>query len=190
MTQNYTGMRKGISLVEMMITIILFAALATISLKYTKNFFDTGLAAQKARIAALMEQGTQLAGAYDAFFAQEGHAPILLTDLNDSNVSILTKIPTTITELSTTGWDLNTTTGFGSGKAIHIALDGNTSADDDNVYCAIFNHEFNKSIELNVTNSTYTPGTAQTMYDSGFRQFCYSDTGAVGDKLHIYIVKP
>ncbi|MDQ1298907.1 MAG: hypothetical protein QG558_1446, partial [Campylobacterota bacterium] len=48
MTHTYTGMRKGISLVEMMITIILFAALATISLKYTKNFFDTGLAAQKA----------------------------------------------------------------------------------------------------------------------------------------------
>jgi prepilin-type N-terminal cleavage/methylation domain-containing protein len=189
MSQTYTVKRKGISLVEMMITIILFAALATITLKYTKNFFDTGLASQKARVAALMEQATQLSGAYDAFFVQEGHAPLLLTDLNDTNVSILTKVPTTITEMSTTGWELNTSTGFGSGKALQFTLDGNTSADDDNQYCAIFNHEYNKSIELNVTNSTYTPGAAQGFYDAGFRQFCFG-AGAAGDKLRIYIVKP
>jgi prepilin-type N-terminal cleavage/methylation domain-containing protein len=190
MSHPHNNSRKGISLVEMMITIILFAALATIALKYTKNFFDTGLASQKARIAALMEQGTQLSGAYDVFIAQEGHAPVLLSDLNDSNISINTKLPPIMTELSTRYWELNTTTGIGSGKAIQFTLDGNTSADDDNVYCAIFNHEFNKSIEFNVTNTTYTPGTAQTMYDSGFRQFCFSDTGTVGDTLRIYIVKP
>jgi len=190
MSFAYTSQRKGISLVEMMITIILFAALATIALKYTKNFFNSGLGAQKARIAAVMSQGEQLMGAYDMFIAQEGHAPLLLTDLNDSNVSILTKLPTTITELSTTGWELNTTTGFGSGKAIQLTLDGNVTADDDNVYCAIFNHEFNKSIELNVTNSTYVPPVASTMYSAGFRQFCFGDTAAVGSKLRIYIVKP
>jgi Tfp pilus assembly protein PilE len=189
MSHVYSDQRKGISLVEMMITIILFAALATISLKYTKNFFDSGLAAQKARIAAVMSQAEQLAGAYDMFIAQEGHPPILLTDLNDSNVSIMTKLPTTITEMSVTGWELNTSTGFGSGKALQYTLDGNTSADDDNIYCAIFNHEFNKSIELNVTNNTYTPGTAQSFYDQGFRQFCFG-AGAAGDKLRIYIVKP
>jgi prepilin-type N-terminal cleavage/methylation domain-containing protein len=190
MSHSYNAKRKGISLVEMMITIILFAALATIALKYIKNFFDTGLTSQKARIAALMEQGTQLSGAYDVFMAQEGHAPILLSDLNDSNVSIFTKLPPIMTELSTKYWELNTTTGIGTGRALQFTLDGNTSADDDNVYCAIFNHEFNKSIEFNVTNITYTPGTAATMYNSGFRSFCFSETGAVGDRLRIYIVKP
>jgi len=52
MTQNYTGMRKGISLVEMMIAIILFAALSTIGLKYYKNYINTDLQAMKARNAA------------------------------------------------------------------------------------------------------------------------------------------
>jgi prepilin-type N-terminal cleavage/methylation domain-containing protein len=189
MSHLYNGNRKGISLVEMMITIILFAALATITLKYTKNFFDTGLASQKTRIAALMEQATQLSGAYDVFVAQEGHAPVLLTDLNETNVSIFTKLPPIMTELSTKEWELNTTTGFGSGKAIQFTLDGNTSADDDNQYCAIFNHEFNKSIELNATNSSYTPGTAAGFYTNGFRQFCFGN-GAAGDVLRIYIVKP
>lgn len=190
MTHTYTGMRKGISLVEMMITIILFAALATISLKYTKNFFDTGLAAQKARIAAVMEQGIQLDGAYDVFIAQEGYAPTLLTDLNDTNVSILTKLPPIVTELSTKYWELNTTTGFGTGKALQFTLDGNKSANDDNVYCAIFNHEFNKSIEMNVTNETYVPDTAANWYAKGFRQFCFSETAVAGARLRIYIVKP
>lgn len=187
MSHPYNKKRKGISLVEMMITIILFAALATITLKYTKNFFDTSLASMKARVAAAMEQATQLSGAYDVYIAQEGKPPSLLTDLNDSNISILTKTPTIITEMSVTGWELNTTTGFGSGKAIQLTLDGNKTADDDNQYCAIFNHEFNKSIEFNVTNSTYPGSSAQSMYERGLREFCFN-TGT--NVLRIYIVKP
>ena len=195
MTQTYTGNRKGISLVEMMITVILFAVLSTIGLKYYRNYFDTALSSQKARIAALMDQGTQLANAYDVYTAQEGTAPLAITDLNSSTAKILTKLPDIMTELSTARWDLNRTTGFGSGIAFHMYLDLNgtsyaTSGTDD-MYCAIFNREFNSSITLDANNTTVimTPAAHIT---AGHSSFCSEATGnaAGSTKLDIWVMKP
>ena len=68
--KQYTGMRKGISLVEMIIAVILFATLAGISVKYYKNFFNTELTAKKARVAALLDQAAQMSNAYDAYLGE------------------------------------------------------------------------------------------------------------------------
>ncbi|MDP3119541.1 MAG: type II secretion system protein [Sulfuricurvum sp.] len=187
MTQNYTGMRKGISLVEMMIAIILFAALATIGLKYTKNYINTDLQAMKARVAAAMEQGTQLTQAYKLYTTQYG-APATIYDLNATLTPVLTAIPATITEMSLLGWDLNTTTGVGSGYGFHMKLDGNTTSIQATQYCAIWNREFNSSVELNVSGTEdYGTITAPTHVASTAVSYCY---GNPTDGYDILVVMP
>ncbi|MDP3119542.1 MAG: prepilin-type N-terminal cleavage/methylation domain-containing protein [Sulfuricurvum sp.] len=152
MTQAYTGMRKGISLVEMMIAIILFAALATVGLKYTKNYINTDLQAMKARVAAAMDQGSQLTQAYKLYTTQYG-TPTSINDFNATETKVMTDLPAIITEMSTLGWDLNTSTGVGSGYAFTMKLDGNTTALQPAQYCQIWNKEFNSSVELNVSGT-------------------------------------
>ena len=176
MTQNYTGMRKGISLVEMMIAIILFAALATIGLKYTKNYINTELQAMKARVAAAMDQGTQLTQAYKLYTTQYG-APTAIGDFNATATQVLTATPDRITEMSLLGWDLNTSTGVGSGKAFHMILDANTSATSNAQYCQIWNHEFNSSVELNVSG-TEDAGTitAPNFVSPTSLSYCYGNS--------------
>ena len=175
MTQSYTGMTKGISLVEMIIAIILFAALATIGLKYTKNYINTDLQAMKARVAAAMEQGTQLTQAYKLYTTQYG-APTTINDFNATATPVLTGLPAAITEMSLLGWDLNITTGVGSGNGFHMKLDGNTTATQSTQYCAIWNHEFNSSVELNVSGTeSYGTITAPTHVPSTAVSYCYGD---------------
>jgi Tfp pilus assembly protein PilE len=91
MKKPYKGMRKGISLVEMTIAVILFGLLSTIAMLYYKSLFNIDLTSKKARVAALMDQAYQLSGAYDVFVAQQGVSPSLsdLTEFNASNVLIL-----------------------------------------------------------------------------------------------------
>ena len=185
MTQNYTGMRKGISLVEMMIAIILFAALSTVGLKYYKNYINTDIQAMKARVAAAMEQGTQLMSAYKLYTTQYG-ALTAITDLNASTTKILTDIPAKITEMSTAGWTYTVDT---NGTGIHtfsMVLDANTSLTSDEQYCAIWNKEYNTSVELNVTNaqSFGTFAGLRTVYPS----FCADDGAGAGHT--IYIIAP
>ncbi len=179
MTQNYTGMRKGISLVEMMIAIILFAALATVGLKYTKNYINTDLQAMKARVAAAMDQGSQLTQAYKLYTTQYG-APTSINDLNATATPVLTSLPATITEMSALGWDLNTSTGIGSGYGFHMTLDGNTTTVQAGTYCALWNHEFNASVETNVSGTEdYGTITAPLYVTSTALSYCYgtSTTG-------------
>ncbi len=68
MEKSYSGMRKGLSLVEMMIAIVLFGVLSTVGYKYYKNFLYTELAAKQARVAALIDPATQLSNAYEFVF--------------------------------------------------------------------------------------------------------------------------
>ena len=187
MTQNYTGMRKGISLVEMMIAIILFAALATVGLKYTKNYIDTGLQAMKARVAAAMDQGTQLTQAYKLYTSQYG-TPTTMNDFNATATPVLTSLPARITEMSTLGWDFNTSTGVGSGKAFQMKLDTNTTATTDAQYCQIWNHEFNSSVELNVSG-TENAGTISVpnYVSTTSTSYCY---GNATDGYYVIVKLP
>jgi Tfp pilus assembly protein PilE len=198
MSHPYNGKRKGISLVEMTIAVILFAVLSTIALLYYKSLFNIDLTAKKARVAALMDQGYQLSGAYDVYTAQFGVVPTLqnLYDFNQTNVAILTELPRVIKELSTIGWELNTsfTAVTGSPAAFQFALDlngsdWNSTADDDK-YCAIYNHEINTSLDLNVSSVNMDFGTAQQQRDRLGKTFCYSTLEPTGlYKQRILIIK-
>ncbi len=183
--KKYTGMRKGISLVEMIIAIILFAALATIGLKYTKNYINTDLQALKARVAAATDQATQLTQAYSIYKAETGNEPSAITDLNSTTNSIMTALPNTIKEMSTNGWELNTSTGTGGrniGFQMKIDLNGTVSGTTaDEQYCALWNREFNSSADLNVTAGQVfgTVGDAnasRTALVGTAQAFCYSRT--------------
>lgn len=201
MSHPYNGRRKGISLVEMTIAVILFAVLSTIGLLYYKSLFNIDLTAKKARVAALMDQGYQLSGAYDIYVAQFGRAPTLqnLYDFNATNVMILTELPRVIKELSSIGWELNATYPdlAGTPTVFTFALDLNGSNDDwnasrdDDKYCAIYNHEINTSLDLNVSSANMDFGTAQTQRDRLGKTFCYStlEPTTLTYKHRIMIVK-
>lgn len=198
---SYNGKRKGISLVEMTIAVILFAVLSTIALLYYKSLFNVDLTAKKARIAALMDQGYQLSGAYDIYVAQYGRSPTLqnLYDFNATNVAILTQLPRVIKELSTIGWELNSSYPNlnGAPTVFTFALDLNGSnADwnasrDDDQYCAIYNHEINTSMDINVSTSNMDFGSAQLNYDRLGKTFCFStlEGATLTYKHRIMIVK-
>jgi len=178
-------MRKGISLVEMMIGIILFAALSTIGLKYFKNYINTDLQASKARSAAAMEQGAQLMSAYKLFTTQYGQLSAI-TELNATATKVMTAIPAIITEMSTTGWTYSTDINGTGKKGFSMPLDANTSLTSDEQYCAIWNKEFNTSVELNVTNgqSFGTFAALSAVYSS----FCADDGAGAGHT--VYVIAP
>lgn len=190
MTQNYTGMRKGISLVEMTIAIILFGVLAAVGLKYSKLFLNTDLQAKKARVAAATEQATQLLTAYTIYKTETGLEPTTINDFNGSS-AILNDWPTKVTEMSTGGWELNISTGLTgtTGYAFQMKLDKNVSTLDkvDALHCAIFNREFNTSAELNVTSTTNF-GTAAAAYARQGNYFCYGNPAT--SKATIMVVVP
>lgn len=193
MKKPYNGTRKGISLVEMTIAVILFGVLSTIAMIYYKSLFNIDLTAKRARVAALMDQGYQLSGAYDVYVAQTGVAPtnVNLLDFNATNIMILKSLPRNIREMTTVGWELNTSIINGrAGFTFPIDLNGTAyqSITDDDLYCAIFNHELNTSIDLNVTNNQDfgSLATQATLYD----EFCYTEQIAPGNfKQWIVILK-
>jgi type II secretory pathway pseudopilin PulG len=192
--KQYTGMRKGISLVEMVIAIVLFAALATIGLKYAKSYLNTDLQAKKARTAALTDQANQLVQAYTIYKTETGKEPATLADLNATS-GILNNIPTTITEMSSVGWELNTSTGIdGTGVAFQFRLDTNTSGTDKTAaqYCAIFNREFNTSasVDVNFTTDFGTAADANASRNAMGQYFCYTHGATGSGDNWIMIVVP
>ncbi|HEX5670454.1 MAG TPA: prepilin-type N-terminal cleavage/methylation domain-containing protein [Sulfuricurvum sp.] len=199
MVHPYNGKRKGISLVEMTIAVILFGLLSGIALFYYRSLFNIDLTAKKARVAALMDQGYQLSGAYDIFVAQQGVAPTdaNLSQFTAANVLILRNLPRDITEMTTIGWELNTSItpaiNGRPGFTFPIDLNGTGGWDvlaDDDLYCAIFNHELNRSIELNVTNNTNFGDAATLAANATYGDtFCYSELIGANYKHWIVILK-
>ena len=194
MIHPYNGSRKGISLVEMTIAVILFGLLSAIALFYYRSLFNIDLTAKKARVAALMDQAYQLSGAYDIFVAQQGVAPSTpdMSEFNASNILILRNLPKDITEMTTQGWELNDSLVNGRpGFRFPIDLNGTsyTTLKDDDLYCAIFNHEINRSIQLDVVNDT-DEGNISNNYARYGDTFCYSENNGSNKYKHwIVIVK-
>ncbi|ADR32837.1 hypothetical protein Sulku_0170 [Sulfuricurvum kujiense DSM 16994] len=186
----YKNHRKGISLVEMTIAVILFGVLSTVTMLYYKNLFNIDLTSKKARIAALMDQGRQLSGAYDVYIAQFGIAPldVNLSDFNATNVMILKHLPKDIIEMTTVGWELNTSAVDGH-PAFQFPIDLNGTSyklagvKDDDQYCAIFNHEINTSLDLNVSDNMNF-GTAASQYSALGDAFCYTEILGANDHKH------
>jgi prepilin-type N-terminal cleavage/methylation domain-containing protein len=188
MTKNHRGMRNGISLIEMMIAVILFGVISIVGFKYSKNYYDTDLVAKKARVAALVEQATQLSGAYDVYVAQIGTAPTAISDLNASNVKILSAIPTTITEIGSAGWTLATGTDYtGSGTndvAFSFVVANVTPSTSNEEYCATFNNMIDSSLSLDVTDGQDF-NTSANQYTSLGKAFCFG----TGLTLEIVLIK-
>ncbi|MDP3300780.1 MAG: prepilin-type N-terminal cleavage/methylation domain-containing protein [Sulfuricurvum sp.] len=198
MVHPYNGKRKGISLVEMTIAVILFGLVSAIALLYYRSLFNIDLTAKKARVAALMDQAYQLSGAYDVYVAQEGVAPLdeNLSDFTAPNVLILRSLPRDIREMTSRGWELNQSitapTNGRPGFRLRLDLNGTsyTSLKDDDIYCAIFNREMNRSIELNVTNNTNFGSIASLSTNPIYGDaFCYSQLVGANYKHWIVILK-
>lgn len=190
MMGSYRGMRRGISLVEMLVAVVLFGVLAVLSFKYVKTYYNTNIATKQARVAALIDQGTQLSNAYDVYSMRFGAAPSSLAVLSDANVSILTKTPATITAMGTVGWQYTQTALLTSGglgavtggttTAYYFDLTGTTA--DYAAYCAVTNNMINPSVDL---NTTAFPSTTFNM-TSYPNLYCVADTLGV---LRIFFVK-
>lgn len=185
-------MRRGLSLVEMMIAIILFGVLSIVGFKYYKNFMNTTLSGQKARVSALINQAQQLSDAYDIYHAQFGVTPTSEENLTAGNALILEKLPDGIKEIAGTtaaSWDLNTSIdldgGATSNNDIAFTYPINTGVTaDDLQYCNIVNNFANPSLDLNAS-SVETSASAE--YGTGLHSFfCYDSSG---DGTQIVFVK-
>jgi prepilin-type N-terminal cleavage/methylation domain-containing protein len=193
-----TGMRNGISLVEMMIAIILFGVISVIGFQYYKNFMNTDLSAKKARVASLMDQARQLSNAYDVYQVQVGTAPTAITDLNASNVMIITEIPPAMTEVGAAQWTLDTTTDYtntgNNDIAFVYAIDNVAASADNEEYCALFNNMIDPTISIDVSHGD-TFDTSDDAYAALGSAFCHSSNAVVGsgtpaaDGLEIVILK-
>jgi len=168
-----TGMRKGISLVEMMIAIILFGVISIVGYKYYKNFMNTSLSGQKARVASLIDQARQLSNAYDVYKAQFGVVPTDEANLTQANALIMTSIPSGIEEITgdpSVTWNL----------VANINLNG--SADDVGV-----NNFADSSFDLNASS---VQDTTQNGYDNiSHTFFCYDPNGDGTGATEIVFVK-
>ena len=172
------GMRKGISLVEMLVAIVLFGVIASIGYKYYKNFYDTSLAAKKARVSALVDQATQLSNAYDIYVMQTGSAPTVIANLSADTVKILTQTPPLMSEVTTVGWSIDTTTVFNGVTAdvsFSYPIDVG-SVSDRRDYCNILNNIADTTWSLESLDAAIL--SAADMFTAGFTTFQCSKTAA------------
>ena len=179
MTHGTSGMRKGISLVEMMIAIILLGVLGIVGIKYMKNKLDVNTISKKARVAALVDQGSQLSNAYDLYQAEAGVAPTTIAGMVDA--AILKVAPTPITEIVGANlWTLdtnNTTSHYAGGTtnpdAFTVLSVNITPTVDDTRFCNIFNKDFNNSIVITTATPPVDVPTAITAV--GTAGYCFGN---------------
>ncbi len=109
MTRSHKGMRKGISLMEMLVAVIMLGILSSVGYNFYKNYFDTSLAAKQIKIAVLIEQASQLKNALELYrikFGLDVNTTQTLSVLADQR--IITEVPSNMTDVSSTGWVLET----------------------------------------------------------------------------------
>ena len=106
MTRSHKGMRKGMSLLELLMAIVLLGILAGLGYKYYKIYYDTSFAVKQAKIYLIMEQAAQLSGAHDLFETKNAIVPNTLFDMVWDRQ--LKEIPGIPLEMSKEGWKLKT----------------------------------------------------------------------------------
>jgi prepilin-type N-terminal cleavage/methylation domain-containing protein len=176
------GMRNGLSLIEMLISIVLFGLLSTASFKYYKNYYDTSFAAKQARIYIIIDQAGQLNNAFELYTTKNGADPVDVNSLVTDK--ILTQVPVTQNLISNAGWqlDLNATVknsdGNDSDVVFYLSMtDGNASNADKNDYCNILTNAADTSWELNTSRASQV--TATTHYAAGRTSF-FCDANETG----------
>jgi prepilin-type N-terminal cleavage/methylation domain-containing protein len=197
-TRSNKGMRKGISLVEMLVAIVLFGIIGTISYTYYKNYYDTSFAAKQLRIYTIVDQAAQLGNAFDLYNTKNGVDPTTVDQLVEDK--ILTQVPVAQPFVTATGWTLdenvtidgNDTTGV----AFMYLVDGVGSNTDKLDYCNILNNTANKDSNLsrtdadqNETSDLYAAGVASATSEQEY--FHCADVNASGDpyKYRLTFVK-
>ena len=200
--RGFKGMRKGISLVEMLIAIVLFGVISTIGYKYYKNFYDTTLAAKKARVAAIVDQATQINNAYDIYAMQVGTLPITMASLSAVTTKILTETPTPIAEITTTGWKIASPTALadmagldldgdatGNDVAFVYSVDAPANNSDKRDYCNILNNIEDSTWSLESLDAAILSDDG--MYGAGFTKImCYSTAANTYNFAFIKTVTP
>ena len=199
MKKSYTGMRKGLSLMEMLIAIVLFGLITSIGYIYYKNYYDTSYAAKQARVYVVVDQATQLANAYDLYSIKYGidanTTQLLLDD------KLITAIPLTQTALNDDGgvWELNTTVNLnnvGGANDVAFTFDINsTSASDDLDYCNILNRlayrDWNTTAgaDQNTSVQLWTDGNASTVSTYNQQEYfhCSVLTAGTTDKSYRFV---
>jgi prepilin-type N-terminal cleavage/methylation domain-containing protein len=127
--RGHRGMRKGISLMEMLVAIILLGILSSVGYNYYKNYFDTSLSAKQIKVSVLIEQAAQLKNALELYKVKFGADVNTTQGLNELAVqSIITEVPAAIPDMSDQGWILNTG-GMDIDSTLITSLGGTTLAD-------------------------------------------------------------
>ena len=186
MTRSHQGMKKsmrnGLSLIEMLISIVLFGLLSTASFKYYKNYYNTSFAAKQARIYIIIDQAGQLSNAFELYTTKNGQDPADVNALVSDR--LLTAVPTTQTLISTTGWvldtnasvssDTNDTNGTIKDVVFYMSMADGTASDADKLdYCNILTNAADTNWELN--SSLTAQLTAKAQYDANRTSF-FCDT--------------
>ena len=174
--KEHSGMRKGISLVEMLIAIVLFGVIATTSYVYYKNYYDTAFAAKKLAISVVVDQASQLSNTFDMYSVQTGLAPTTIQAIVDAR--LLTEAPYVQASITATGWvlnnaiDVDTSAGGANDTIFEMDLDGTASAADKLDYCNILTNQADSAWSIDpatnpianvlATDAIYTIGAGET----------------------------
>jgi len=204
MTRSHKGMRKGLSLLELLIAIVLMGVLSAVGFKYYKVFYDTSFAAKQAKMYMIIEQAQQLSGAHQLFETKNGLVPVNIDSMVTDKQ--LLKEPPVMTDVSGTGWQLltyqtlglydtnqsdgnisiDTNESFWSGAiandiAFVLRFDETTTAMQTRLdFCNIINNSGERTWALNSLDGNYTSigDEPYDMYAANRTSddiFCYKD---------------
>jgi len=195
MTRSHKGMRKGLSLMEMLVAVIMLGILSSVGYNFYKNYFDTSLAAKQIKVAVLIDQASQLKNALELYrikFGVDVNTTQTLSVLSDQR--IITEVPSNMPEVSSTGWiletdvqDINSTLIASQGgttnneQLITYDLDQGTVVDKMQ-YCNALNNIASSGVtdftvvesDLNTTTSAGAANAANTF-------FCWDSNSTTAD---------
>lgn len=199
MTRGHKGMRKGISLIEMLVAIVLFGIIGTISYTYYKNYYDTSFAAKQLRIYTIVDQAAQLSNAFDLYNTKNGADPLTVDVLVEDRE--LTQVPVRQPFVTNTGWELDanmsiTSAAGGGGVAFLYKIDGLTASNQDKLdYCQILNNTAAKDqnlsqadTDINATDVLYAYGLTLDQNEQEFFH-CADNNGTATYVYEIVFVK-
>ncbi len=196
------GMRRGISLIEMLMAIVLLGLLGGISYNYYKVYYDVAFAAKQAKVYVILDQAVQLSGAHDLYTVKNGVEPAnvaaMVTDKQ------LLKIPDPMLEITAAGWVLLPAVEIDGGTtatndvAFTYAIDTSAGTDLPSQidYCNILTNTSSTSTwslsstgtEIGAVGTDPAAGYASASWGNDY--FCYSSAAPAADKtMTMFFVK-
>ncbi len=194
------GMRRGISLIEMLMAIVLLGLLGGISYNYYKVYYDVAFAAKQAKVYVILDQAVQLSGAHDLYTVKNGVEPTTIANMVDDKQ--LLKVPDPMPEITAAGWVLLPTAEIDSGTtgnndvAFTYAIDtaAGTDLPSQIDYCNILTNTSSTATwslsstgaEI-VTAGGQTAATGYTQANWGNDYYCYSNADPVADGTMVMV---